>query len=183
MNVQPQMRVTVDEYLAWAQQHPGRYELHQGVVYAMSPEGVGHAKVKGAVYIALRDAIRARKLNCHPLPDGITIRVGPRTAYEPDALVYCGEEVAPTSLEVSNPVILVEVLSPSTRHIDTAAKMGGYFKLPSVVHYLVIDPTQPLILHHKRVSDETILTHVFHDGVISLDPPGIELAVADIYAS
>jgi len=182
MTAQPQTRITVDEYLAWAQRHPGRYELHQGIVYDMSPEGVGHAKVKFAVQTALVAGIRARRLPCHMLPDGITVRVDARTAYEPDALVYCGEEVAPTSLEVPNPVILVEVLSPSTRHIDTAAKVGGYFRLPSVIHYLVVDPTQPQILHHMRGPDETIVTHIIHDGVIRLDPPGLELAVADIYA-
>jgi Uma2 family endonuclease len=114
------------------------------------------------------------------LPDGMTVRVDARTAFEPDALVYCGPKVAPTSLEIPDPVIVVEVLSPSTRRIDTFAKVAGYFGLPSVGHYLIVDPTQPLVLHHARATD-TILTRIVREGAVPLDPPGLELALADVY--
>src|SRR5215211_1668667 len=127
MTAVPQAHMTVDEYLAWAEGQPGRYELYEGTVHAMSPEGAGHAQVKFAVQTALAAGIRARGLPCYMLPDGMTVRVDARTAFEPDALVYCGSKVAPRSLEIPNPVIIVEVLSPSTRRIDTSAKVTGYF--------------------------------------------------------
>ena len=82
-----------------------------------------------------------------------------------------------------NPVVVVEVLSPSTRHIDAQIKLVGYFRLPSVAHYLVIDPDKPLIIHHARNADGTILTRIVNDGAISLNPPGIEIAVADVYTT
>ena len=111
----------------------------------------------------------------------MTVRVDD-DAYEPDALVYGGPKLPPWALEVPNPIILVEVLSPSTRHIDASAKLGGYFRLPSVAHYLIVDPLRPLILHHARAAgSETILTHIVTEGTITLDPPGITLAVAEIY--
>lgn len=181
MTALPQARMSVDEYLAWAKGHPGRYELYDGVVYDMSPEGAGHAKVKFAVQAALAAGIRARGLPCHMLPDGMTVRVEARTAFEPDALVYCGQEVAPSALEIANPVIVVEVLSPSTRHIDASKKLAGYFRLPSVAHYLIVDPTEPLILHHTRGTNDTILTHIVREGAITLDPPGLQLALAEVY--
>jgi Uma2 family endonuclease len=181
MTALPKARMNVDEYLAWAQGHPGRYELYDGVVYDMSPEGAGHAKVKFAVQVALAACIRARGLPYHMLPDGMTVRVEARTAYEPDALVYCGREVAASALEIPNPVIVVEVLSPSTRHIDASKKLAGYFRLPSVAHYLIVDPTEPLILHHTRGTGDTILTHIVREGVIALEPPGLELALAEVY--
>jgi Uma2 family endonuclease len=111
----------------------------------------------------------------------MTVRIDEATAYEPDALVYCGQKVPPSAVEVPNPVIIVEVLSPSTRQFDVSIKLAGYFRLPSVVHYLIVDPMQPLILHHSRGSADTILTRVITDGVVNLDPPGLELAVAEIY--
>lgn len=181
MTALPQARMDVDEYLAWAERNPGRYELYDGVVYNMSPEGAGHADVKFAVQTALAAGIRARKLPCHMLPDGMTVRVEARTAFEPDALVYCGQKVAAAALEIPNPVIVVEVLSPSTRHIDASKKLAGYFRLPSVAHYLIVDPTEPLILHHTRGTDDTILTHIVREGVIALDPPGLELRLAEVY--
>jgi Uma2 family endonuclease len=88
MNVIPQTRMTVDEFLGWAQTQPGKYELHNGRTFMMSPEGAGHAKLKFAVQSALAEGIRARGLPCHMLPDGMTVRTDPRTTYEPDALVY-----------------------------------------------------------------------------------------------
>jgi Uma2 family endonuclease len=80
-------------------------------------------------------------------------------------------------------VILVEVLSPSTRRIDATAKLAGYFRLPSVAHYLIVDPSERLIVHHARGTDDTILTHIVREGRIVLDPPGLELAVEDIYGA
>jgi Uma2 family endonuclease len=174
-------RMTVEEFLAWAEGRPGRYELLRGEVYAMSPEGVGHAKVKGAVHAALVLGIRERGLPCHALPDGVTVRIDETTAYEPDAQVYCGPELPPTALEVPNPVIVVEVLSPSTRSVDLSVKLAGYFRLPSVAHYLIVDPAQPVIVHHSRGAADTILTRIVTEGQIALDPPGLTLALSDIY--
>jgi len=183
MAVLTKPRMTVDEFLSWAKDEPGRYELLKGEVYVMSPEGVGHSEKKGAVYAALLAGIRARRLPCHALPDGATVRIDNTTAYEPDALVYCGDKLPPTALEVPNPLIVVEVLSPSTRRVDVSLKLAGYFRLPSVAHYLIVDPTQPSVLHHSRRAGGDILTRVVTDGKITLDPPGLEVALADIYGA
>ena len=175
-------RMTVDEFLAWAETQPERYELHRGEVYVMSPENAGHAETKLAIHAALLAGIRTAGLACYVLPDGMTVRIDDKTGYEPDAIVYCGPKIARSAVEVPNPLIIVEVLSPSTRNVDLSVKLAGYFRLPSVAHYLIVDPAQPLILHHSRGGGDSILTRVVTDGSIVLDPPGMGLAVADIYA-
>jgi Uma2 family endonuclease len=181
MTAVPKSRMTVDEYLAWAVGQPGRYELLDGNVFAMSPESAGHAEKKAAVHAALLADIRVRGLPCHALPDGMTVRVDDATAYEPDAVVYCGDKLPSSAVEVPHPVIVVEVLSPSTRHIDLAAKLADYFRLPSVAHYLIVDPDKPRIVHHARSANETILTRIVTSDSIRLDPPGIELALDAVY--
>jgi Uma2 family endonuclease len=183
MTALPKTRMTVDEYLAWTEEQPGRYELLDGTVFAMSPEGAGHAEKKAAVHAALLAGIRARALAYYALPDGMTIRINNVTAYEPDALVYCGTKLSPLAVEVPNPVIVVEVLSPSTRHIDLAAKLADYFRLPSIAHYLIVDPGKPRIVHHERAAGETIHTRIVIEGTIKLGPPGLEIEMADIYAA
>lgn len=80
-------------------------------------------------------------------------------------------------------MIVVEVLSSSTRRIDATVKLAGYFRLPNVMHYLVVDPTQPSVVHHARGTGDTILTRIVTAGSIVLDPPGLELALSDIYGS
>ena len=181
MTALPRHKMTVDEYLAWAQGRPGRFELYAGVVYAMTPERAGHAQVKYAVQTALLAGIRRASLPCHMLPDGMTVRIDQDTAHEPDALVYCGQALPASAVEVPSPVIVVEVLSPSTRHIDASAKLAGYFRIPDVQHYLIVDPDSRLVIHHARGEADMVATRVVHDGGIMLDPPGIELAVADFF--
>ena len=183
MNVLAKPRMTVDEFLAWAEGRPGRYELVRGEVFPISPEVVGHTRVKGLVFAALLSAIRERRLPCEVLTDGATVRIDDTTAYEPDALVHCGRELSSTALEVPEPVIIVEVVSASSRRIDATLKLAGYFRLPSVMHYLIVDPTQPSVVHHARGSGDAILTRIVTAGSIALDPPGLELALADIYGS
>lgn len=73
------------------------------------------------------------------------------------------------------------MLSPSTQQFDVSIKLAGYFRLPSVAHYLIVDPVQPLIVHHSRGSGDTILTRVVTEGAMALGPPGLELAVDEIY--
>jgi Uma2 family endonuclease len=181
MTALPKQKMTVDEYLAWAEGQPGRFELFAGTVYAMTPERAEHAKIKFAVQTALLAGIRRTGLPCHMLPDGMTVRVDRDTAHEPDALVYCGQEVPAAAVEVPNPVILVEVLSPSTRHVDASAKLAGYFRIQSVRHYLIVDPDQRLVIHHARGDGEALATKLIHKGSFRLDPPGIELEVEDLF--
>jgi len=177
------MRMTVNEYLAWAESQTGRYELVNGTVHKMSPETSRHAAIKLALHLSLVSEIRARGLPCHVLPDGMTVRVDEATAFEPDALVYCGELLAWSAIEVPNPLIIAEVMSRTTRHIDLSFKLAGYFRLPSLVHYLIVDPVQPLVIHHARQNNQLIETRLVREGAVVLDPPGFELALDDIYGA
>lgn len=173
--------LTVDEFLAWADGRPGRYELHDSAVVMMSPESMGHLKAKGAVYRALQDALDRRGAGCHALPDGATVRTS-RGAFEPDALVYCGDPLDDARTEVPAPVIVVEVLSPSTQHIDIGLKLAAYFSVPSVIHYLIVNPGDPPLVHHQRQANGKILTSLYATGSIRLDPPGLELDVERCFA-
>lgn len=174
--------LSVDEFLVWVADRPGRFELHDGVVVAMAPEQIGHASVKGKVYRALGDAIERAKLACSVLPDGVGVKVSDRKWYQPDALVYCGPLAPPDDVFVANPIIVVEVGSPSTAHIDELDKLIGYFSLPSVQHYLLLNPQGPPLVHHRRQPDGSILTRIISGGSIRLDPPGLELDVERCFA-
>ena len=178
----PQHEMTVDEFLAWgAAQEEGRYELQDGVVIAMAPERVVHAQTKAAVWLALREAIQKANLPCHAMPDGLTVRIAERTAFEPDALVYCGECASPDAMEIAKPIIVVQVLSPSTSLRDASDKLRGYFAVPSVDHYLIINPDTRLVIHHARADAGRLMTRIATEGVLTLDPPGLELSITAIF--
>ncbi|HEY7550960.1 MAG TPA: Uma2 family endonuclease [Hyphomicrobiaceae bacterium] len=183
MSMLAQRRVTVDEFLVWAEGQEGRWELHNGVPYRMPPERTSHVEVKYAAYMALLDAIRKAGVSCHVLGDGVGVRVSQYVMYVPDALVYCGPKLPRNAIEVPNPVILVEVASPSTRKFDDSVKLNGYFSLPSVHHYLLLDPEGPPVIHHRRQPDGTVLRSPIHEGPLTLFPPGIEMTVAEMVAA
>ena len=174
-------QMTVDEFLSWAEGKEGRWELHDGVPVMMSPERVTHNLTKLSVAIGLRDAMRVAGLPCRVFTDGMAIRADARTTYEPDASVVGGPQAPPDAIEIDNPVIVVEVLSPSTAATDHGRKLSGYFSLPSVQHYLILDPDRRVVIHHKRGSGDAIETRVLTDGAARLDPPGFTVAVEALF--
>lgn len=174
--------MTVDAFLAWAEDQPGRYELENGRIVAMAPERLGHVRAKTASFNALAAAVAAAKLPCEALPDGAAVRVDAATLYEPDALVFCGAAPAPDALAIVAPVIVVEVLSPSTGRRDHHEKLIGYFAVPSVGHYLIVDAESRVLVHHARRGDE-IATRILHEGALRLDPPGFDLWIADLFGA
>lgn len=174
--------LNADDFLTWSlAQTTGRFELDNGRVVAMTPERVGHARAKSQAWLALRLAIAARALPCEALPDGMTVRVDDRTVYEPDTLVRCGPRLENDVVTVRDPILLLEVVSPSSRGIDKGAKIAGYFSLPSVRHYLIVDLERRLVIHHRRLDDGRIETRLLASGPIDLDPPGITIQTADIF--
>jgi Uma2 family endonuclease len=175
----PQM--SVDDFVAWAERQLERWELLDGVPVAMSPERVVHGDVKYRVARALDGAIAKANVPCRFVLDSAAVRIDSRSLYQPDALVYGGEPVSPDALEIADPIIVFEVLSPSNAATDLRDKLQGYFRVPSVQHYLIVDPDKRLVIHHARGEADTVTTRLVDGGVIRLDPPGIDLSIVDLF--
>ncbi len=84
-------------------------------------------------------------------------------------------------MAASNPVIVVEVLSPGTASVDTGGKLAGYLRLPSVAHYLIVHPVLRVIIHHRR-SMGGIEARILAARPIVMDPPGITITVEGVLA-
>jgi Uma2 family endonuclease len=183
MSAAPKPKMTADEFLAWANGREERWELVDCAPTLMAPERAIHALTKFAAQRSLDDAIARTGSPCRMFPNGMTVRVDAANAFEPDALVVCGGLPPAEAIEVANPVIVVEVLSPSTAANDHGLKLSGYFSLASVQHYLILDPDRRVLIHHKRGQGEAIETRILSEGVLRLDPPGLEVAVSDMFAA
>ena len=183
MTALPKHKMTVAEFMPWAMsQVSGRYELVGGVVVAQASERARHNLVKLAVARALQDAIRKAKLPCTVFTDGMTVRIDDYTAREPDASVQCGVNVDLEMIVLDAPLIVVEVISPSSEKDDSSTKLAEYFSVPSIRHYLIVDAGKGLIIHHARGAESEIATRIHTGGEIALDPPGAILQVADVLA-
>lgn len=169
-------------FRAWAEQQPrGRWERENGVVVQIAPQRAGHARIKGRVFQALDAALLKVGLTCEVFPDGMTVEVDGATDFEPDAVVSCGDRVERDSVIVAKPVIVVEGLSPSTASRDNGVKLEGYFSVPSIQHYLIFAADTVRVIHHRRWTEGRLLTSIHHDGTLDLDPPGLQVVVADCY--
>lgn len=168
------------EYRLWAEGRPGRFERINGRVVAMAPERVGHARIKGKVFMALTATVEAARLPCEVLVDGPTIEVG-ESDYEPDVIVRCGTDaVSDDSLVVPDATVIVEVLSSTTRRTDVSQKLADYFRVPTVQHYLILFADCVQAIHHRRNGDQ-IETCVLTEGDVALDPPGIVVPRGSFY--
>jgi Uma2 family endonuclease len=178
----PDLPMSREEYRRWAQeQRTGRFERVDGAVVAMAPERASHADRKALIWLALRQAVTAAGLQCHVYPDGMTVEVDD-SDFEPDAILHCGDPLPGDSIAVPDPLIVVEVLSPSTRGVDLTRKLVAYFRVPSVRHYLVFWVDRPQVVHHRRREDgQGIETRMLTEGEMRLGPPGISITLAEIY--
>jgi Uma2 family endonuclease len=175
------MHLTRDEFRLWADGQTRRYERVASEPTAMLHQTVIHARLKMRVWQALDRAIREGGLDCEAIGDGITVEIDDETDYEPDAVVNCGPRLDPEALAASNPVIVVEVLSPSTQSIDSSDKLADYFRVPSIQHYLIVRAKRREIIYHAR-SGADIVSRTINIGSIRMDPPGISIDVAEVYA-
>jgi Uma2 family endonuclease len=133
--------------------------------------------------LALHDAIKRAALPCQVAADGPMVRLSPSRMAKPDVLVYRGPRVPRGVQEAPNPIILVEVLSPSTRKRDYGVKHQGYFTLPSLHHYLIVDPDRRLLIHHRRGAADPGETEIVTGPRLQLGPPGLEVDLTEVLAS
>ena len=182
MSTSAQRKMTVDEFLVWAEGQDGRWELYNGVPYAMAPERAR----------PWRGQVRRSDSACAGHPQG-----GPHLSHA--ARRRDGARLAVCRARARCPGVLraeaARKLHRGARaghrgggrlaldaKIDASLKLTGYFSLPSVQHYLIVDPDGPPVIHHRRQATGRSDT-IVHDGVLTLAPPGIEVGVAEIFAA
>jgi Uma2 family endonuclease len=178
--------MTTLEFLDWVEQHGVEgvcYDLIHGEIVAQAASRAAHGRVKAASWLALSAAIRKAGVRCEAFVETLTVEIADGLTFEPDVLVECGPPLAPDARLSKNPVIVIEVLSPSTERRDETTKYVGYLKQRGVPHYLVIDPDNRLVIHHRRVSDGEFATRILTTGTLTLDPPGLTVAVADLFGA
>ena len=122
----PTPRMTVEEFLAWPRAGRGGTNSFAARSSRRRRSGprIGRSSSR-RMCVAGGHQGEGASLSCRP--DGATVRIDDTTAYEPDAMVFCGPKPPPSALLVENPVIIVEVLSPIDGAERSGAQAGGLF--------------------------------------------------------
>ncbi|MGL4514022.1 MAG: Uma2 family endonuclease [Lacipirellulaceae bacterium] len=175
--------LSVEEYLAREEEADVRHEYLGGYVYAMAGSKNSHTLISTDLLVALGLALRGKP--CQPWNSDAKVRVRLPTHtrfYYPDVMVVCDPNPGSDTFH-DRPVVLVEVLSDSTRRTDEFEKREAYLTIPTLKAYLLVEQDSAAVRVYRRAGDDfAVEWHAGLDSVVPLPEVGVELALRDVYA-
>lgn len=174
--------MTPAEYLAFEERSPVKHEYVDGYVYAMSGVRRRHGKV---VTNLMRQLLRAAGDGpCEVYVAELKVQADETKYYYPDVAVTCGPPDDEASV-ITDPCLVVEVTSPSTRTTDHREKLGAYTRIPTLGAYLVIEADRPEVHRHWRDAGGAWRFEVVSPesgGRVPVPCPDVTLTLDQIYA-
>jgi Uma2 family endonuclease len=185
MSAQPQPRLTPEQYLEIERAAEIRSEFYGGRMYAMSGGTHTHALVIGNVSGELRAALKDGP--CLVTPSDLRVRVAPDGLYTyPDIVVVCAEPryVDGHRDTLLNPVLIVEVLSPSTEGYDRGFKAAQFRNIESLQEYALVSQSEPRVevLRRQASGDWLLSDSVGLESVCRFESVGVSLPLSAIYS-
>jgi Uma2 family endonuclease len=180
--IKKQPLISVEDYLAGELNSPVKHEYCGGVVYSMAGAKNNHNRI--ATNLGGLMHARLRKKKCQPFNSDTKIRIKMYSHvrfYYPDLSVVCHSNPGDDSFQ-DQPVMVVEVASPSTKRIDAGEKKEAYLTIPSLTLYLIVEQNAAQVIVHRR-GEQGFEAEVYEglDSVIPLPELETELPLAEIY--
>ncbi|MGC2200400.1 MAG: Uma2 family endonuclease [Stellaceae bacterium] len=175
-NVAEQL-MSLDEFLAWEREQPERYEYADGVATMMTGGPLDHSTIASNLWTALRDKLRDGVCRAFR---GDTKLIANNSIRYPDLSVTC-TPVRGDGDTVLEPVLVVEVVSPSTEREDRGRKKFDYFSTPSIQQYAIIEQDARRVDLYTRSGDRWTDEIIEGDAVLHLYSIGVEISLDAIY--
>ena len=172
--------MTRQEFFDWAEAQDERHEFDGFQPVAMTGGNIGHSRVIRNVNFQLTS--RLRGMTCESLgPDAGIATVGDTVRY-PDAVVSCTDSANQDRL-VPNPVVVFEVISPSSGHTDRVVKLREYAAVPTIRRYLIVesDTATVTVLSRDHEGEAFRAAGLTEGDILDLPEIGIEIPIAAIY--
>jgi Uma2 family endonuclease len=173
--------MTVDEYMEFEEQSSFRHEYVNGVVYAMSGPSLAHVRMTGELWFAFKTHLRGSP--CEPFATDAKLRIRLETddiVYYPDVVVACNRDEWGTNY-VCNPKLVIEILSPSTGHIDRREKAMTYRRVSSIEEYVLLEQDEPKVIVHRRTENWKPHMYIGLEAVAEFRAIGLSVPLAQIY--
>ena len=174
---QPVQRMTLTEFAEWEHRQEKKYEFYDGEVfevYAMGGARREHNAVGGNVYALLKSHLRDTPCRAYIADMQVQVAATGNSFY-PDVVVSCEAEALTAELTLTQPKVIVEVLSPATANYDRSEKFNQYRLMPSLLEYVLIDPASKTIdIYRRQPSDDWLLAVA--DGEIGLILPTLNFS-------
>ncbi|MFL6212084.1 MAG: Uma2 family endonuclease [Pyrinomonadaceae bacterium] len=185
MSIQPRHRYTLEEYFALELSADEKYEYFDGEIFAMSGGSPAHEEIIGNIYAALKS--RTREKGCRIFLSGLRLKVPSQSPYRyPDLTALCHtpryEQIGGLDA-LTNPALIVEVLSPTTEAYDRGDKFTHYKSIESFAEYLLIAQHRPHATHYVKGADGAWSYEEINDldESLRLATLDCQLALRDVY--
>ena len=168
--------ISESDYLAHYAQHPdGKYEYINGEIWAMAGASRRHNMIAMNVGAIFRQHLRGT--TCFPFVSDFRVKCGSHYYY-PDIVVDCANH---DENQATNPVLIIEILSDSTRKTDLTLKLHDYKNIPTLQEYILIEQDFMAVTVYRRAQNWQATTYIAANEVIVLDSIDCRMSVADIY--
>ncbi len=178
MNLALRRPMTLAEFLEWEERQPLRYEFDGVGPVAMMAVTVGHSAIQGNLAFAVGGRLRGKP--CQFLGSDLKFQVAEGHIRYPDGMVLCSP-VDRTATVVYDPVVVFEVLSPSTARDDRIFKAREYQATPSVQRYVMLEQDGVDATVYARSGETWTHEILIADSILSLPEIGVSLPLAELY--
>jgi Uma2 family endonuclease len=169
--------MSLQEFLAWEREQPERHEYARGIIAMMTGGSLDHSTIASNLWTALRE--RLRSSSCRAFRGDTKIIANNSIRY-PDLTVTCSPMRGGDDL-VPEPIVVVEVVSPSTEREDRGRKKFDYFGTPSIRQYAIVEQDERRIDLYTRAGDQWTDEIVTGEAVLCLTSIGVEIPLDLIY--
>lgn len=173
------------EYLAIEQSTNTKYEYHDGTIFAMAGGTVEHGFISGNIYGEIKFGLRNANRDCTVINSEVKLQIEHSNKFlYPDGMVVCGEvkRAKDKKHAISNPAVIIEVLSKSTESYDRGDKFFIYRQIDSVMEYILINQYKAQVEIFKRESDLWKITRIEGlDQRLEISTLGISIELKNIY--
>lgn len=184
MSALPKPIYNADEYLALEESAEYRSQFYDGEIFTMAGASRKHNIAAGNIYANLHFQLRNRP--CEIYQNDMRVKVSENFYTYPDIVIVCGEPQIERKHgeNLLNPIVLIEVLSPSTEKFDRGEKARLYRLMPSLKEYVLVSQDKSYIEHFVRQENGGwLLTEIAKmTEVLPLPTISCELNLSDIYA-
>ena len=178
MDVALRKPMKLAEFLAWEERQPLRYEFDGVRPVAMTGGTYGHSTIQGNLAIAIGGRLRGKL--CRFQGSDLKIQVAEGHIRYPDGMVVCSP-VDRAATVVHDPVVVFEVLSPSTARSDRIVKAREYQATPSVQRYVMLEQDGVSATVYARSGDAWTHEILVADSILALPEIGVSLPLAELY--
>lgn len=184
VEVYGKLNVTIEEYLDWEKAGQEKHEFYQGETFLMAGAGKRHNRIATNLIRDIATVLRGKP--CQPYGSDMRIHIPENTLFTyPDISIFCNDPVASDEDDDSfiHPVVIIEILSPSTKNYDHGEKFRLYRDIPSLKEYILVDSSSVMVEAFR------INTHGFWElqeyrnlsGKLAIKAVGISLVINAIY--